>query len=306
MKTKIVFDMETGDPDDVLTLIMLLDHPRVELKAVTITPGSLAQTRLVLAVMNIFNVGPRQIPVGCYDINWPKDCVSGWHDGKFAEHGTDVIRGLSDGLVKSSVEPGWQVLLENCGEDVTLLTGAPLKNLSVAIDRASVPGAAPFKFGRWVAQGGFVGDNILPMELQLEKFRGMTTCPTYNFNGDVKGALKALNTDWWVGQRLLVSKNVCHGVSMAPGLRKLMESAAELNGRKSLAMVAQHCPDGKALHDPLAMACALTPAIGTWVRVNVYRHKGEWGSTESSESKTQIITKYDRDEFIVTLLEGQE
>ena len=39
-RIKAIWDMETGDPDDFLTLVLLAGHPRVDLKAVTITPVS--------------------------------------------------------------------------------------------------------------------------------------------------------------------------------------------------------------------------------------------------------------------------
>ena len=32
-KTNVIFDMETGDPDDVLTLLLLASHPNVNLRA---------------------------------------------------------------------------------------------------------------------------------------------------------------------------------------------------------------------------------------------------------------------------------
>jgi hypothetical protein len=35
----VVWDMETADPDDFITLLRLLGHPRVRLKAVTIITG---------------------------------------------------------------------------------------------------------------------------------------------------------------------------------------------------------------------------------------------------------------------------
>lgn len=36
----VVWDMETSDPDDFLTLLFLIGHPQVNLKAVTVTPGT--------------------------------------------------------------------------------------------------------------------------------------------------------------------------------------------------------------------------------------------------------------------------
>ena len=42
-----VFDMETSDPDDFITLVFLLGHPEVDLRAVTITPGTREQVGVV-------------------------------------------------------------------------------------------------------------------------------------------------------------------------------------------------------------------------------------------------------------------
>ncbi|CAF2216823.1 unnamed protein product [Rotaria magnacalcarata] len=39
-RLQVVFDMETGDPDDFITFLFLLGHPRVHLKAVTVVPGT--------------------------------------------------------------------------------------------------------------------------------------------------------------------------------------------------------------------------------------------------------------------------
>ena len=43
----VLFDMETRDPDDALTLCLLATHPASALRAVTVTPGSRAQVGLV-------------------------------------------------------------------------------------------------------------------------------------------------------------------------------------------------------------------------------------------------------------------
>ena len=58
----VVWDMETGDPDDYLTLLLLLGHPEVHLKAVTVTPGSPDQIGLVRETLDWFG---RDLPVGC-------------------------------------------------------------------------------------------------------------------------------------------------------------------------------------------------------------------------------------------------
>jgi len=44
---RIVFEMETSDPDDFMTLLWLADHPGVELAGVVVTPGSQDQCQLV-------------------------------------------------------------------------------------------------------------------------------------------------------------------------------------------------------------------------------------------------------------------
>jgi hypothetical protein len=45
---------------------------------------------------------------------------------------------------------------------------------------------------RWVAQGGFAGDNIVPPEYRLKKFEGKIYCPTFNFGGDSKAATEVI------------------------------------------------------------------------------------------------------------------
>ncbi len=61
----VVWDMETSDPDDFLTLLLLLGHPEVNLKAVTVTPGTPAQIGLVNhAISNLFGL---DIPIGAYN-----------------------------------------------------------------------------------------------------------------------------------------------------------------------------------------------------------------------------------------------
>jgi inosine-uridine nucleoside N-ribohydrolase len=288
----VVWDMETSDPDDFLTLLFLIGHPQVNLKAVTITPGTPDQIGLVRhALTQWFGLN---IPVGAYNLEHRKQCVSGWHYKVY-------------GNIPPSydAEPGGQLLLRCCNENTTLITGAPLKNLGAAITLNSIPGGEVLKLGRLVTQGGFAGEGVIPPEQQLEKFKGMVTCPSYNLNGDFKSALAALEYSG-IGIRHFVSKNVCHKVYYNQEMHKRFEALKDKS--KALAYIwqgmdayLQNNPTGKKFHDPLAACCAIDESIGTWAEVEMYYHKGQWGAKLSPGTKTWIITDYDSNKFIQTL-----
>src|SRR5689334_25399268 len=109
----LALDMDTGDPDEFLTLLLLLDHPRVELLAVTITPGTADQGGLVRAAL-----GREDVVVGARDLDSPKQAVSAWH---YQAHGEQPP--------SRDTEPADEVLVRVLGPRTTLLTGGPPKNL---------------------------------------------------------------------------------------------------------------------------------------------------------------------------------
>lgn len=287
----VVWDMETGDPDDFLTLLLLIGHPDVNLKAVTVTPGSPDQIGLVRHTLSaLFS---SDIPVGAYNIEYQKPCVSKWH-----------YKVYGDIPPSYNAEPGGEVLLRCCDENTTLITGAPLKNLGMAMRLSSSEGTN-FKVSRLVAQGGFAGEGVVPAERQLDKFKGMVTCPTYNLNGDPKSALAALECPG-IGIRRFVSKNVCHGVYYDREMHKRFEAVKDKSLTltyiwKGMDVYLQHQPDGKKFHDPLTACCAIDESIGTWAEVELYRSRGEWGARLCPNSKTWIITDYDREKFVEIL-----
>ncbi len=286
-----VFDMETGDPDDFLTLLLLLGHPRVNLRAVTLTPGTRAQVGLVQhAVREWFG---RDVPVGGRDLDRDRDCVSSFHQKAFCSRlpGGQLPRA-------TDAEHAPDLLRRVCDADTTLVTGGPLRNLREALE-------GDFTVGRWVAQGGFAGEGVVPRALQLPKFRGKATCPTYNFNGDPKGA-RAMLAHPGIGRRRLVSKNVCHGVVYDRDTHARVVAAAPES--LSLTLIAEGMGfrggfdrNPKKLHDPLAACCAIDEAVGTWAEVELYRSKGQWGSRLNPGSDTSIIIDYDRERFLDVL-----
>ncbi len=307
MTTDIVWDMETGDPDDFLTLLILAGHPGVNLRAVTITPGAadqLAVVRWALAAL-----GRAGVPVGTFadpqeleeqDVARKGrivDRVSGWH---WRAYGIPKVR-------EYSAPRGYELLREHLGPGVTLVTGAPLKNLGRLL---SEPGEGAL--GRLFVQGGFAGDNIVPPELRLEKFAGKRTCPTYNLNGAPKEALAASTCERFSDRRF-ISKNVCHRVYYDASLHQRVERAAlalpEGPHRRSLELVVQGMaeylrrkPEGKRFHDPLAAACALDESLAEWAEVTLYRERGGWGAHLSPGSGTRIIVDYRHERFVEVLL----
>ncbi len=321
----VVWDMETGDPDDFITLLFLLGHPDVNLKAVTVTPGTPDQVGVVRQALRWFG---RDIPVGAFNLDHQtKSMREGTGPGK-GRHGARGVcvsswhyKAYGDMPPSRDAAPGPEVLRATCDASTTLITGGPLKNLGGAM---KLPG---FHVGRLVVQGGFAGEGVVPTERQLSKFRGMITCPTYNLNGDPKSALEALRYPG-IGSRRFVSKNVCHGVIYDRRLHARIEAEKDKNrsleliwkgmevyldknaGKNSRSdglsepEVRESAPEamgGKAFHDPLAACCAIDESIGEWAEVELYREKGAWGSRLSPGSGIWIIIGYDREKFFQTL-----
>jgi len=281
----IILDMETADPDDFLTLLLLLGHPGVTLKAVTVTPGAPDQIGLVRHALAWFG---RDIPVGAHNIDHARNCVSAWH-----------YRTYGDIPPSRDAEPAAPLLTRMCDAGTTLVTGGPPKNLGAAL---KLPG---FALGAWVAQGGFAGDGVVPEDRQLPQFRGRAVCPSFNFNGAPQAVGDALASPT-IGLRRLVSKNVCHGVVYDAALHEQVGAAKQHSLSLRLiwqgmdAYLRRH-PGGKKLHDPLAACCAIDPAIGTWAEVEVFDETGGWGARPATGSATWIITGYDHARFVSVL-----
>eukprot|EP00286_Rhodomonas_abbreviata_P001584 CAMPEP_0181289056 /NCGR_PEP_ID=MMETSP1101-20121128/678_1 /TAXON_ID=46948 /ORGANISM="Rhodomonas abbreviata, Strain Caron Lab Isolate" /LENGTH=419 /DNA_ID=CAMNT_0023393251 /DNA_START=228 /DNA_END=1487 /DNA_ORIENTATION=+ len=129
---RVVLDMETGDPDDLLTLILLARHPNVVLKAVTLTPGTREQVSLVQWVL-------RKLQVSCVKIGaqeWPKHAdkeIGGLKTGGFYKNfGREQV-------IDQDISLASALLCEECDENTTLLTCGPLHNLGAAIEASNPP-----------------------------------------------------------------------------------------------------------------------------------------------------------------------
>jgi inosine-uridine nucleoside N-ribohydrolase len=182
-----------------------------------------------------------------------------------------------------------------------LLTGAPLHNLRLAL-RAH----PELRIERWVAQGGFAGDDLVPPSRRLPKFAGRALCESHNLGGDDKGALLALASPQ-IALRQLVSKNVTHGLAWDRAFHEQIqphcaERAGVATAFDAMSRYLADHPEGKLLHDPLAAVAILEPALFTWEEVEVIHARGQWGARAAKETGTFITTSVDASRVAAVLL----
>lgn len=286
----VIFDMETSDPDDFLTLCWLANNPSVHLVGVTVTPGTQEQIGFIRSIFYSCNIP--SLPVGAFDLSREKGCVSEFHYKVINLPRYSVADDTGANVIKSCLDRY---------PDATLLTGGPLKNLHSFLD--TYP---DMTLSHWVAQGGFAGDSLVAPENRLAKFAGREICPTFNFNGDVNGALLALSSDR-IQKRTLVSKNVCHGISYDKEFHTEFESRKDLSKGMNLIydtmeVYLKRHPKGKMLHDPLAACVMMNEDICKFKEVEVYRSKGEWGSRAAQNTRTKISVSVDVEKFKNTFM----
>ena len=276
----VVFDMETRDPDDALTLCLLATHPRLRLAAVTVTPGTPQQIAVVREILRRLE---RSVPVGARDSASKADAVSAFHPAWLGALADAAPDGVAHELMAAAftAEP-----------DAVLLTGAPLQNL-----RNLLREHPAVVIRRWVAQGGFAGDNLVPPERRLAKFDGRTLCESFNFGGDKKATQAALASPQII-QRDLVSKNVTHGFAWDPELQARLLATSDLHAgaalaRDAMAVYLRERPEGKLLHDPLAACAILDRDAFTWAEVEVMYERGQWGATLRPGTGTFITVALD-------------
>lgn len=282
---KYIFNMETDDPDDFITLLIMLGHPRVELLGVIVTPGSPEQVALVKEAMKWFG---KDLPVASLDISHTEAEISPWHYRMYGAYGRsfDTVS-ISD-------------ILKNAETDVTFFSGAPLTAVAKGLNETTISG----QFGRLVAQGGFAGNGVVPDEFQLDKFKGQATCSSYNLSHDTDAADFILNSDAFI-EKYFVSKNVCHGIYYDAALH--LDVLKNKDRHLYLEKIYQGMTDcegssKKKYHDPFALCCAIDPDIALWEEVMIFRDGPNWGCYNCPETKIFITVSYEHSSFLDTLL----
>jgi len=284
----ILFNCETADPDDMLTLCMLSHHPKVNLVGITITPGSIQQINLVEDILEMLD--KPNIPIGVRSPGHPKSCVSEFHYKWLSKH-------LSLREYCDSPMLGEDIIAQTIAKykDLKIVSGAGLSCVAKYLDKYNT------KLNEVVVQGGFAGDSVVPEQYRLTKFAGRETCPTFNLNADIPAAKLVIDTKQ-IHTKRFVSKNVCHGVIYDQEMHERIRPFRHNN--KGLDMLVDGMEfylnqknRGKAFHDPLAACVAIDPTIVEFREVEIYREKGEWGARLAQSTNTFISVALDRERF---------
>ncbi|GAX34090.1 nucleoside hydrolase [Nodularia sp. NIES-3585] len=263
----VIIDTD-GGVDDALALIMALNSPQLDLKAVTVVAGNINVDQAANNVLRVVSiVEPDRLPIvakGCEKpLEKPPFNAAGIHgaDGlgeldRFQEaDGTPRYPQLT---MKPSEENAIDVLLkaaQEYGESLTIIALGPLTNLATAIQKDST---TMQKVGRIVIMGGAV---TVPGNI--------TAAAEFNFFVDPDAAQIVMES----GIPLtLVGLDVA---MKAPLSRQIVEDNLQRRPTKVSQFIAD-CTGiymafyrdnegfyGCYLHDPLAMAVAIDPSLVT-------------------------------------------
>lgn len=293
--TPVHFDMETADPDDVLTLLFLLGHPEIALVGLSVTPGRADQIKLLDYLLHKFSA-PLDIALSYGNRKFHRSGVSGVYYKHYPE-----AKEWQPRREWSSDVAGVLKGVHSKHPDLCILTGAPLTNIAAYMKEATLP------LKRWIAQGGFAGDNIVEPEHRLEKFSGLLTCSTFNFGGDIPSAEFLLSTPL-IQYRRLLSKNICHGTVYSKEFRSAFSRLSGLSETHQAIfdfLEKQYISKGnyeKKIHDLVAAVALTNPDICGYRKVELYCEKGKWGSKENQASNTEISVNIDLDKFQKTFI----
>lgn len=272
----IIFDMETGDPDDLITLLLLLINPNVNLKGITCYKGSTLQIGLI---QHVLNLAEKEIPVGGWNTEEPKE---------LSPYYKDVV-----GIWKSqkAVYTPVEIFKKTISEETRVLTGAPLTNLKIVLEK--LPN---LKINNMVTQGGYLGGLVKEL---LPKFNNIKEIRTYNLTSDID-AFTSVNFSNRIESLTYVTKDICHDFMYTPEIHKRLKFGNNPIGQLLNSCLSKYALTGKnkAMHDPLAMLIMLYPEIAVSKQIEMNYRVNEKGhavfsSTEGFRNRYGVI-EYDQ------------
>jgi inosine-uridine nucleoside N-ribohydrolase len=252
----LIIETDLGhDPDDFFAILWLISIG-VSIRAICVTPGDpdqLAIANLIVAQCGL------NIPVGTDKLDRTKLSSGGMHHALLKKYGCFNLQSPENGFHNGLGEDIVKNVVKQYPDSELFIIG-PVTSVGKYLRDN------PSAFKRSTMQGGFLGYNQhnIPCE-RLAKFEGLESVPTFNLNGDRKGAM--VYTEAAIRERRWVGKHVCHTIvynSEVHARLKPHNRASELF-KEGMDLYLQNHPE-KKFHDPTAAVCHVYPEIGTWVR----------------------------------------
>jgi inosine-uridine nucleoside N-ribohydrolase len=295
---KLIVETDIGrDPDDFFALCYLIDAG-VDIKAVTISPGDPDQVAVTKFLLNYCGLN---IPVGVGKIR-NKSSVGGVHLeilDMFNAPKTATPDGMGADIIQSVflAHPDCELFI--CGP-LNSVGGFLRNNPNVKINKATMQGG-------YVSYEDLEKNGVFPTR-KIEKFISNSTVPTFNLNGDVKSGELFLAAD--IADRRFVSKNVCHTIVYDAEIHKRImgvqpKTKAGSLFRLGMGKYLDRHHEGKKFHDPSAAVCHLHPDIATWVRGDLYRRSGGYGTNINADGRSRMIGALDYDKMWDLIANGK-
>jgi len=278
----LIIETDLGhDPDDLFTILWLL-AAEIDIGAVVITPGDPDQLAIAHFIRDETGAS---FGIGASKLSQTKLSSGSVHHALLKRYG----RALGpDDDVLLGIDVIHEARISRADE---LLVIGPLGNVGPYL-----ASSCAYPLARATMQGGFVPYSLYKPTVTLEAFSGKEWMPTFNLNGDRKGAEHFLAASF---PRQMVGKNVCHTVVFDPTQRiaqfapppnraaELFLEAATLLGRP------------KKFHDPVAAVCHLRPEVGVWIDGKTVKRQDGW--TTVSALGDRVLVDLDRDAFWNTI-----
>jgi pyrimidine-specific ribonucleoside hydrolase len=270
---KLIVETDLGhDPDDFFAITYLL-AAGVQIDAIFVTPGDPDQ--LAIAQLIRDEASPKTL-IGS-DIGRTKMSSGSIHHDMLKRYGRS-LQGHADHF-------GDTVMRMAATFETEAFVIGPVSNIGAYLGN----GGPSFK--RATMQGGFVPYSKYRPEVTLDKFETASWMPTFNLNGDIKGAKAFLSANM---PRQMVGKNVCHTIEFTrerfAQFAKPTNRAGELFHEAASLYFARH--PAKKFHDPTAAVCHLHPEIGLWIDGKTTRMQGGWTTFPGED---QVLVDIDRE-----------
>lgn len=277
----LIVETDIGhDPDDFFAVCYLV-AAGVRVRAILVVPGDpdqIAIARLLCKELKL------DIPIGASKLGRTKRSSGSIHHELLKRYG-HTLDAQPDAQGNKVIE---DVLALYPGSEFFVI--GPVTSLGTYLREH--PNTTIY---RATMQGGFLPYNLHEFSCnRLPDFENKNWVPTFNLNGDRKGAESFISAD--IKERRFVGKNVCHTVlydnTVRAHLQKPYNRAGEFFKEAMDIYLGQH--DSKKFHDPTAAVCHLHPEIGNWVRGRPVKMESGW-STQLDPNGDYVLASIDYD-----------